>query len=437
MERGDKKALLINPSFPVADGITHLPLCLAYIGAMYLKEDVEVKALDLAMEEDWKYKRLAEVTDFLPDITIIRCYFAKAFYYASETAKEVKKLWPNTLVVIEGMHPTFVPKEILERFKEFDVVIIHEPEKQAIELLKYIKGEKLLKDIKGIAYRKNDKVYMNALMPLLNNLDSLPFPARTLFPYKKYYKKDFETTLRGGRGCLFNCKFCLQSKMARNLRLRKIEMIIKEIKTIVDLGFKSIFFEDENFTTYKERVIIFCEQKIKSKLNIKWSCNSRISDYNKSDPLTKKMLSAMKKSNCYRVFCGIESFNNLFLNNINKKLKIDQVQESIKLIQSFDIEVHGSFIVGLPGMNNEDHVRLAKFVKTLDLDMVSFNVMTPYPGTEFCSEADKLGITIPDKYWYEKKDWYKHPIAGTLQIQPDKMDTVLREVYLNYFLNKD
>ncbi len=306
---------------------------------------------------------------------------------------------------------------------------------QSLELLGYIKGRKELKNIKGIAFRKNGIIYINKPMPLIEDLDSLPFPARTLFPYQKYYKKDFETTLRGGRGCLFNCKFCLQSKMARKLRWRKVEEIIKELKEVINLGFKSVFFEDENFTTDKNRMIKFCEEKIKNNLNIRWSCNSRISDYNKNDRLTFKMLSAMRDSSCYRIFSGVESYNDFFLKKINKNIKVNQVKETIKLIHSFNIEVHGSFIVGLPGISKGGHVKLVEFAKSLNLDVVSFNMMTPYPGTELHSEADNLGIIIPDKYWYEKRDWYKRSIAGTDLVKPEEIDKVLREVYFNYFTN--
>lgn len=426
------KALLVNPPFPVKDGVSHLPLPLAYIGALYLKKGVNVKALDFAIEEDWQLNSLKRYKNFEPDLVIIHCYLAKHFYYSSFTAKKIKKMWPNALVVITGMHPTFASKEILIRHKDFDVVILYEPEMQAVELIDYLKGNKKIKDIKGITYRNKNKIVKNSLMPLTSDLDFLPFPARKLFPIGKYYKKDFETTLRAGRGCVFNCIFCLQNKMARRLRERKAESVVKELQEVYNLGFKSVFFEDENFTLNKKRVLDICEEIISKKIKIRWSCNSRISDYeNNRDTL--KMLEFMKKSGCYRIFCGIESNNNICLGAINKRIKIEQIKKNIKLVQSFGIEIHGSFIVGLPGMNREDHKKLADYAKSLRLDMVSFNIMTPYPGTELCSEANKLGIIIPDRYWYEKKDWYNHPIAGTKEIPPKKMNNVLREVYMNYF----
>jgi len=220
--------------------------------------------------------------------------------------------------------------------------------------------------------------------------------------------------------------------MARQLRERKAELVVEEIKEVCRMGFKSIFFEDENLTLNKKRLVDICNGIISEKIKIRWSCNSRISDY-KNNQDTLKMLKLMKKSGCYGIFCGIESNNNACLDAINKKIKIEQIKKNIKLVQSFGIEIHGSFIIGLPGMNKEDHLKLVDYAKSLALDMVSFNIMTPYPGTELHSEANKLGIIIPDKYWYEKKDWYNRPIAGTKEIPPKEMNNVLREVFMSYF----
>jgi len=426
------KALLINPPFPVKDGVSHLPLPLAYIGALFLQNGVKVKALDCAIEEDWQLNSLKKYQNFKPNLVIINCYLAKHFYYASFTAKRIKETWPDALVATTGMHPTFASQEILGRHKEFDIVILHEPEMQAVELIEYLRDNRKMKDIKGIAYRYKNEIIKNSLMPLVANLDDLPFPARRLFPIIKYYKKDFETTLRAGRGCGFNCNFCLQNKMARQLRERKAKSIVNELKEVCDMGFKSIFFEDENITSNKKRVVDICKKIISQKIKVRWSGNSRISDYDNSQN-TLKMLELMKKSGCHRIFCGIESNNDICLKAINKKIKIEQIEKNIKLIQSFGIEVHGSFIIGLPGVNEKDHLKLVDYAKSLELDMVSFNIMTPYPGTELYSEANKLGIIIPDKYWYEKKDWYNRPIAGTKEIPPEEMKDVLRGVYTNYF----
>ena len=50
----------------------------------------------------------------------------------------------------------------------------------------FIDNKKEIKDIKGITYRKNNKIHNNPERPYIENLDELPFPARHLLPMDMY-----------------------------------------------------------------------------------------------------------------------------------------------------------------------------------------------------------------------------------------------------------
>ena len=126
-------------------------------------------------------------------------------------------------------------------------MVIGEPEQTIFELVRALEeGTKQnFKKIRGIAFNENGKKVVTPPRPVIEDLDSLPFPARHLLPMDAYFAAAKENPLRGeiskpwatmitSRGCPHNCVFCANHNfMGRQWRGRSPENVVDEIEQLV------------------------------------------------------------------------------------------------------------------------------------------------------------------------------------------------------------
>ena len=143
--------------------------------------------------------------------------------------------------------------------------------------IKYsIVSNKSLSKIQGIGYRtKRGKIKINANSQFINNLDTIPFPARNLLPMEKYRSvvSSKFTTLIAMRGCYAKCNYCsVPFFSGTTIRRRSPKNIIQEMSECFNkYGTKHFSFLDDTFTTDKIWVHKFCNELKQSKLNKKIS----------------------------------------------------------------------------------------------------------------------------------------------------------------------
>lgn len=431
------KTLIINSKLPILDGITHIPLRVAYMAAVLRLNHFPVKTIDLAIEEKSDEQLMKEINKRQPRLIVIdsetTVLETKNFCCAIETAKKIKALFPEIKIVMTGAHVTFRDIETLKRHKEISYIIRYEPDYVLTNLVKALDNKKKLFQVKGITYRRGSHIIRNPEEPPIMNLDKLPFPARDLLPIKKYLEKDSETIVQGSRGCTNRCYFCQSSAMDRTIRFRSIQNIIKEIQQVLALGFESIFFSDNDFGILEERVIQFCKELLRKKIKFKWACNMR-ADRIKDTLSCNKKLVLMKKSGCYRVFMGFETISNNILKNINKGINVNNLLTAANLLKKHKIALHASFLFGLPGDTEEKIKATVNFAKKLNPEIATFNLLTPYPGTPIGDFPEKFGIVVPDKFWYEKKEIFEKQIhiTGNKHLSPKKIQELGNWAYRSF-----
>ncbi|MCK9329806.1 MAG: B12-binding domain-containing radical SAM protein [Candidatus Cloacimonetes bacterium] len=401
------KVLFLNSRFFLSAGITHLPLIIAYPATILKSEGYGVKVIDLAIESITDKKIFEKINDYNPNLIVINSETTvlqtRNFFQALDLTRKVKKSFPKIDIAMIGAHVTFRDRETLERNSEISFIIKYEPDYVLLDLVRAIKNGDDFSKIKGLTYRENKIIQQNEDREPIINLDELPIPDRTLFPIDKYLKKDIETTIQGGRGCTNHCYFCQSSAFDRNIRLRSVASLVKEVRETLALGFKSIFFSDLDFGANEERLREFCRIIIKERIKFQWNANIR-ADRIKDTKEGIELLRLMKKSGCYRLFIGFESVSAMVLQNVKKGIVPNQLTRVAKLLKDNKINLHASFLFGLPG-DTEDKIRATvKFAKRINPQMVSFNILIPFPGTMIGDTPEKFGIKVVDKYWYEKSE---------------------------------
>lgn len=404
------RILLINPPPLFSDGSNnpvqsyYPPLGLLYIAAVLEKAGYRVSVCDASIN-NMSFNLIRNELRKGYDIIGIAAFTGtrESAYLCASLAKEENK---GATVALGGPHTTFLAEPTLRWLPFVDVVVRGEGELTFLELAQRISTIKSYEDIEGISFRNESGVpCSNPSREVIENLDSLSFPARHLVPMDKYFKATLRherhlrrpaTTIVTSRGCPGNCIFCSSPTMwGRRTRRRTPENVIGEIKYLHrEYGVNDIFFMDDTFTINKRWVVKFCDELMRSKLGISWRCLGRV------DTVDRNLLAAMKKAGCYHINYGIESGSPKTLKAIHKGITAEQAIEGLRLTREAGLFVGADYIIGFPGETEEDMKQTLLFMKRNPVHNFVLNIPWLLPGTALYQQAFNEG-KINEMTWFE------------------------------------
>lgn len=303
-------------------------------------------------------------------------------------------------VVLGGMHVSALPEEAL---MYSDSVVVGEAEELWPHLLEDFK-KKALKEI-----------YFPDNYP---NLSLVPWARRELLKHDVKYVDMVQTT----RGCPYNCNFCsVSSILGRKIRTRPVKNVVQEIKKLKS---KLIFIVDDNILAnppYAKKLF----QALRP-LKKKWIAQASSNFLNR-----ERLLNIASKAGCKGVFIGLESISPSNLKAMNKMHNVvSKYKEVIKKVHDFGIGVVGSFMFGLDEDTPSCFNRTLEFAKKAKIDLASFSILTPYPGTRLYHQMIKEGRII-------EKDWTKydsaHPVFNPKRMSPEKLQQGLNWIYKEFY----
>jgi len=372
------------------------PLGLLYIATCIQEAGHEVELVDGAF---WTQKEVIDkVKAFRPGFVGVSAN-ASMFKKAAKTAEDIKAIDPSIHVTVAGPYPSAVEEKCLEQCEFFDSVVVGEGEETVPELVAKIEAGDSLAGVPGVAYRAADgAIIKNEPRPLIEDLDTIPIPDRTLLgDFEKYesppgsYKQKPIAIVMTSRGCKARCIYCFQMKGERRIRFRSVENVMDEIEELINrYGFREIRFLDETFTADRERAMEIFRQIRERKLKFSFYVSSRVNtvDY--------ELLKEMKKAGCWAILYGAESGVQKNLNTMKKGIKLDQTRAAVKAAKKAGLKVYTPFIIGIPGETYEEALQTIDFAIELDPHYANFHSMTPFPGTELYENIDEYGTMSMD-----------------------------------------
>ena len=271
-----------------------------------------------------------------------------------------------------GIHASSLPYEAK---KHVDAVVIGEAETVWKKLLEDVRSGKLKPFYKAEG---------------LCSLKGLPHPRQDLLKKQAYMTTNcIQTT----RGCPFNCNYCSVTQFfGHRYRLRPVEEVVEEAKKYSG---NFVAFVDDNIVgnpSYAKKLF-----KALIPLNIRWGSQGSLT-MAKDDELLK--LAA--KSGCSAMFIGFESLSQKNLKAMNKSInKVDEYSDAIKKIHDHGIMVNGAFIFGLDYDDESVFERTVRFVEKEKIELATYHILTPLPGTLLFQQMEKQGRIID---W----DWSKY-----------------------------
>ncbi|MGQ9705552.1 MAG: B12-binding domain-containing radical SAM protein [bacterium] len=353
------------------------PLGLCYIAGTLRQEGISVSIIDCPAGDISEKEAIERIKCLKPEFILISPG-TSALLNDLEFIKNLKESGLKFTSIGCGTHLTVLPEDGLSG--GLDYIVRGEPEITTLELIRSLKYDKSVSKVKGISYLKDGNVINNERRELIEDLDTLPLPARDLigdFHYKPPYSGGGRFTIMTlSRGCPYPCTYCATSSYyGRRVRYRSIENVLSEMRE-VRKSYDIIGFWDDTFTLKRKYVIEIMKGMVSENLTIPFLCMSRI------DTVDREMLTIMKRAGCRLILYGVESASQRVLDILKKKTKIDTVEEVFEMTRGVGIETAGFFMIGTPGETRREIIRTIELAHRLDPDYVSFNITTPYPGTE-------------------------------------------------------
>lgn len=324
-----------------------------------------------------------------------------------------------------GTHVTPIPRETMRPYPALDFILLGEPDLTIRDLMDVMEGKVdqrpaniqkmfdnhdpmyepalnedgsvIMEKIKGLVWRDGEEIIVNMTRPFIPSLDDMPLPMHELLPWKKYrmplIKGPF-TFIVTSRGCPAGCTYCIKHVSYQfSVRLRSAENIMEELWMLKNMGINNIHMYADLFTVNRDQVMELCQRMIDEKINLKWTCNSRV------DYVDEEMLTMMGKAGNWLISWGIESGSEQILRHARKGAYPDKAARSLQWARNAGIKNWGYFIIGLPGETEETIRETIDFSKGLPLDIALFHVAAPYPGTPFFFEVVKNGWFRPGTRW--------------------------------------
>lgn len=363
------KELLVIPPLPPTD--------LMYLAS--IAENCGFEAIIRDYSQGGNFE--ADLKEFQPNYLVanIATPTFKSDMMAVQLAKEIV---PSICTIVKGApFLTYNTNTIYEN-PFIDYVIMGEAELTLKDILDGVPDNEIL----GICYRENFQPVKNDKRPFIDNLDILPFPARHLVDNSIYRRPDngkVQAVIKVARGCPFHCFFCLATPVSgTKVRTRSPENIVAELKECVEkYNIKNFLFWSDIFNFNREWTLKLCQKIIESGLKITWSSNTR------ADTMDDEMAKMMYKSGCRLVSIGVESGSQKMLDNIGKKITLDDIRNTVKILKKNKIKIYNYFVIGLPWETEETVEETIKFAIELDSNFISFYTATPLPGTKYFAYA--------------------------------------------------
>lgn len=369
-------------------------LGLAYLAAVAEREGHEVQILDCTIGGDWE-TIAAKGREFRPDLVGVTAK-TPSFANAVKTVETLRAVVPQAIMVVGGSHPTAMPEHTLAA-EAFDYLVLGEGEATFVELLAYLSGKTQLASpaaIPGLAFLNDGQPFFTAPREPINDLDSLPFPARHLLPKLAAYSPTAASYRRlplvhimTSRGCPSRCNFCDRAIFGERYRARSADNVLAEVEEVIRrYGAREIRFFDDTFTINHKRLAALCAGLKQIRPRLPWTCLT------KAEAVSLDMLRLMHDAGCWQVLYGLESGDDRVLATLGKKNTVAMNRQAVAWARAAGIRVRADFLVGSPAETPDSLERTLAFAKELDIDFAHFNKFVPFPGTTFYRQLVDQGL---------------------------------------------
>jgi radical SAM superfamily enzyme YgiQ (UPF0313 family) len=322
----------------------------------------------------------------------------------------------GAITIAGGSHIDALPQEALQ--SGIDIVVHGEGEETILELLDilvtddglYLNKAKLAQ-VSGISFLDETGAYVfTGKRPPICDLNALVDTDLTLVKFLK--KRWSAVPVNRGRGCNYNCEFCVVNKQYGSYKSASVETALRQVIKYADMGYTKFFFTDDNFAQNPDEAIELCKgisdykRKFRKKIDIIVQVRSEAAE-------NDDLLEAMRYAGVSTLAIGYESPINEELRAMRKGVTVEKLIARSKKLSNY-FYLHGMFIFGYPARGDsrentfftikERAKYFKKFFKRSGIDTIQLLNAVPLPGSELRARLESEGRILPlsmvgwDKY---------------------------------------
>ncbi|HBG07056.1 MAG: magnesium-protoporphyrin IX monomethyl ester oxidative cyclase [Geobacteraceae bacterium GWC2_58_44] len=351
---------------------------------------------------------------------------------ALKTLELAKRINPETVTILGGVHPSFMYREILQSSSAVDYIIIGEGELSLQELLTVLEQGGDPCAVSGLAFRRGEAVVATPKRSLMESLDRLP-AAWDLLDWPDYQYFIIPGSRFGAistsRGCDQECVFCSQQKFwDQSWRARDPQQVADELQYLYSTYQVNVFMiTDEYASRNALRWEALLDALIAKDLPIHLIMETRASDIIRDREIVWKY----RKAGIIHISVGIESTNQQTLDAIKKGTTVDEAKQALDIIHEHGIVSEASFLVGFPDETVESVKATLKLAQYYNPDNANFFPITPWPYSEMYQEL-KQYITE----WDYSKYNFIESIIEPKQMSRRQLDVAIVDCFRKFYMGK-
>jgi radical SAM superfamily enzyme YgiQ (UPF0313 family) len=412
--------------YPDIGGVEHYGARKYYHGLGYissvLKQGGHETVLLYLQREPEQDAFVQQIADLAPGLVAFSAT-THQYPYVESCAAWIKQNLPQLPTVVGGAHATLAPEQV-SASPNIDVTCIGEGEYPLLELADALQEGQAHADIANLWMRKNGQIIRNPLRPLVADLDTLPFPDRTLFSFGEILaNNDGWVDMMAGRGCPYGCSYCCNPALrerfkglGKYVRFRSPENILAEVRALASShAVKTLNFQDDVFTLDREWTLQFC-QAYGQEFEFPFLINTRVERIN-----DEALVAALARAGCRGIRIGLESGNEqLRAEILKRRMSNDKIRQAFALARKHGLETYTCNMLGVPGETAtmiEETIALNRELESTDLQ---FSVFYPYPMTELYDLSVREGLIGEgqslDSY-YERKSVLNLPTLSQQELE--------------------
>jgi len=344
-----------------------------------------------------------------------------------EAADRTKQMNPTVKILLGGVHATYTDEECLEN-ESVDIVIRREGDKTLPKLIRKLSENGSFEEVLGISYRKGSGIERTPdREPLTEEeFSNLPKPV-----FDKQIAKHMATPVEiASRGCPYDCDFCgVTNFYGDKYRRKSNEAIINDLKYLIPFSKRHIFFGDDNFAGKPRQTEELLEMMIDEGLN-KHSYSMQIDAHS---ALRKGLAEKMKNAGTIFAYVGFEAIDQESLDSVGKRVTPKINEEAANTLRNAGIWVHGMFIIGLKGHDNNYLDYVTSWAKK-HCDSVQFFSCVPLPGTIMTKQMrEDKRILRDDYYLYDGQTVVIIPE----KISPLELQLKLLDMHMDFYSDRN
>lgn len=396
-----KRVVLVYPQIITgwqAQPRVAIPMSLLCIATPIINAGYDVKIIDQRVEPKWRSILKQELKKD-PICVGVSSMTGPQLQHALEISKIVKE-YGNSPVIWGGIHPSLLPEQTLKN-ENIDFVVQGEGEETFVELVQTLDGKRPLSAVKGIWYKDNGLIKNAGMRPFIDLNKQPPLPYHLIEP-KNYTRTMFgveHLNFFTSRGCPHQCTFCVNAAFdKKRWRPMDPDLVVQRIKNFVKTyHVKGLVFNDSNFLSDLRRGRLILQGIIRENLNV---LISKINiDIHSILKIEEEDFALLQKAGCRRLPVAVESGSEKIQTLLKKPVDIRRLLEVNRNLKKFDMVPVYLFMIGFPTETKEDlNESVSLALRLLDENPkadTSFNIYTPFPGTELFDMTLKHGLRVP------------------------------------------